>query len=81
MEAAETWKREREHLTRRVESLRQQGICDSCYDLETGGALYGSAHVLYEDDLFKVTLERYPRARGHTIVLYKPHRADCGAVA
>jgi diadenosine tetraphosphate (Ap4A) HIT family hydrolase len=76
MEAADTWQSEREHLTRRVEILRQQGICDACYDLETGGALYGAAHVLYEDGLFKVKLERYPRARGHTIVLYKPHRAD-----
>ncbi len=76
MGGVDMWRRQRAQLTQRVESLRQQGICDTCYDLDTGGALYGAADILYEDDLFKVKLEQYPRAYGHTIVLYKPHRAD-----
>jgi len=76
MGGADMWRQQRARLTQRVESLRQQGICDTCYDLDTGGALYGDANILYEDDLFKVKLEQYPRAQGHTIVLYKPHRAD-----
>jgi histidine triad (HIT) family protein len=76
MTGADMWRQQRAQLRQRVESLRQHDICDTCYDLETGGALYGDSYVLYEDDLFKVKLERYPRAHGHTIVLYKPHRAD-----
>lgn len=58
-----------------VRELRQRGICDTCHDLVTG-APYGARFVLHEDDRFRVTLEEYPRARGHTIVIYKPHRAD-----
>ncbi len=76
MEATEAWRNQREDLGRRVEELRRQGICDACYDLETGGELYGDEHTIYEDHLFKVKLETYPRARGHTIVVYKPHRLD-----
>ncbi len=74
--AAPTWQQRRIELAQQVDDLRRQGICDTCYDLETGGALYGRRYVVYEDDLFTVKLEPYPRARGHTIVLYKPHRAD-----
>ncbi len=70
----ETWRMEREELGRRVEEMRRQGICDTCHDLATGGNLYGNRHVVYEDNHFKVKLEAYPRARGHTVVVYKPHR-------
>jgi diadenosine tetraphosphate (Ap4A) HIT family hydrolase len=75
MDGTETWGQQRERLTLRVKELRRQGVCDTCYDLASG-ELYGSQHVVYEDDLFKIKLEQYPRARGHTIVLYKPHRED-----
>lgn len=76
MEASEAWREERERLGRRVENLRARGICYQCYDLQTGGDLFGDEHIVYEDDLFKVVLEPYPRAKGHTIVVYKPHRED-----
>ncbi len=76
MAGADPWRRRRAQLKQQVESLRRQGICDTCYDLETGGALYGDGYVIYDDDLFKVKLEQCPRAHGHTIVVYKPHRAD-----
>lgn len=76
MDPSRTWREERARLGRRVEELRRQGICDSCYDLEHDGALYGNQYLIYEDERFKIALERYPRARGHTIVLYKPHRED-----
>ena len=69
------WQRERELLGRRVQEPREQGICDTCHSLATGEP-YGNAFILSEDDRFLVTLEAYPRARGHTIVVYKPHRAD-----
>lgn len=76
MEATEAWRTQREELGRRVEELRRRGTCDTCRDLETGGELYGDEHTIYEDHLFEVKLETYPRARGHTIVVYKPHRED-----
>ncbi len=76
MDASEGWRREREDLGNRVEAMRLRGVCDTCHDLETGGELYGDRYVVHEDDLFKVKLEGYPRARGHTIVVYKPHRED-----
>lgn len=81
MDAARTWQRQREELGRRVEELRRQSICDTCYDLETGGELYGNEYLVYEDERFKITLEHYPRARGHTIVVYKPHREDLSRLA
>jgi diadenosine tetraphosphate (Ap4A) HIT family hydrolase len=75
MARTEAWRQQREHVNRAVADLRRQGICATCHDLATGEP-YGNHFILYEDDLFKVTLEPYPRARGHTIVVYKPHRAD-----
>jgi diadenosine tetraphosphate (Ap4A) HIT family hydrolase len=75
MSAHERWQQEREALGRRIEELRRRGICYSCYDLETN-QLFRDQHVVYDDDLFRVVLETYPRMRGHTIVLYKPHRED-----
>jgi len=70
------WRQERDELGRRIEALRRQGICYQCYNAETGGSLFGHEHIIYEDHSFKVVLEPYPRTRGHTIVVYKPHRED-----
>ncbi len=72
MDVPQIWQQQREQLNRRVEELREQGICYSCYDLETG-ELFADEQVVYEDELFKVVLDSYPRMRGHTIVVYKPH--------
>jgi diadenosine tetraphosphate (Ap4A) HIT family hydrolase len=69
------WRQQREQIGRYVEALRGQGICYSCYDLQTG-AVFGDRDVIYEDDLFKVVLELFPRMKGHTIVVYKPHYED-----
>jgi diadenosine tetraphosphate (Ap4A) HIT family hydrolase len=76
MDTLPPWQQKREQINHRVEALRQQGVCPTCYDLQTDGQLYGNESLVYEDELFKVALERYARARGHTIVVYKPHRAD-----
>ena len=76
MAATPAWQQERERLGRKVEELRRQGVCDTCYDLETGGEIYGKRYVIYEDERFTIKLEPYPRAKGHTIVVYKPHRDD-----
>jgi diadenosine tetraphosphate (Ap4A) HIT family hydrolase len=66
----------REAINGQVERLRQEGICPTCFDLQNDGALYGNRYVIYEDELFKVALETFPRMPGHTIVIYKPHRED-----
>jgi diadenosine tetraphosphate (Ap4A) HIT family hydrolase len=62
-------------LRRKIEALRAKGICYACHDLKTG-ELFRSQHVVFEDSLFRVALDLSPRMRGHTIVLYKPHRED-----
>ncbi len=67
---------QREHLTERVRVLRREGVCPTCYDLAHDGALFGNREAIFEDDLFKVVLERYPRMKGHAVVIYKPHHAD-----
>jgi len=69
------WQQERTILNQRIEALRQQHICYSCYDLATG-ELFGHQAVIYEDSAVKAVLELYPRMVGHTIVVYKPHRED-----
>jgi len=76
MNTLPTSQQELEQTNRRVEALRQEGVCPTCYDLQTNGQLFGNAYILYEDELFKVALERYARAKGHSIVVYKPHRTD-----
>ncbi len=78
--ATETWQRRREQLGLAVQELRRRGICATCHDLATGEP-FGDGTLVYEDDLFKVRLDAYPRARGHTIVVYKPHRVDLSELA
>lgn len=74
------WRQERADLAARIEALRRQGICPTCHDLRTG-ALFGTQPVIHDDDRFRVVLDLYPRAVGHTIVVYKPHRDDLAALA
>ena len=69
------WQQEQAQLNQKIEDLRSQGICYTCHDFATS-ELFGSQPIIYEDDLFRVVLDLYPRARGHTIVVYKPHRED-----
>jgi diadenosine tetraphosphate (Ap4A) HIT family hydrolase len=76
MNSRPTWQQEREQTLRRVEALQKEGVCPTCYDFRTGGQLFGNDYTVYDDELFKIVLERYARARGHTVVIYKPHRND-----
>lgn len=69
------WQQERARLIKRIEELERLGICYSCKDLETG-EVFGRQFAIYEDGSFKVVLDPYPRASGHAIVVYKPHRDD-----
>lgn len=64
-----------QRLDERVAELRRQGICPTCRDLATG-ELFGDQFVVFDDDTFRVVLEGHPRAHGHTIIVYKPHRDD-----
>jgi len=74
-EKLEKWKRERRDLLQRIQELRRQGICYICQDLKTK-EVFGEQHIIWEDDEFRVVLDRYPRVEGHTILTYKPHRED-----
>lgn len=71
----EGWKRDRGRTLERIEQLKREGVCYICHDLETG-TVFGQQDVIYEDDLFRVVLDAFPRVEGHTIVVYKPHRDD-----
>lgn len=62
-------------LRRTIEGLQAKGICYACHDLRTG-ELFSDQNVVFEDSLFRVALDLNPRMRGHTVVLYKPHRED-----
>jgi histidine triad (HIT) family protein len=62
-------------LRRTIEILQAKGICYACHDLKTG-ELFHDQDVVFEDSHFRVALDLSPRMRGHTIVLYKPHRED-----
>ncbi|MBZ0319244.1 MAG: HIT family protein [Anaerolineae bacterium] len=70
----------RDEVKEKIETLRQQGICYVCHDLQTG-EIFGTQSVIYEDADFRVVLELHPRMVGHTIVLYKPHREDVSELA
>lgn len=75
MDISNEWKQKRKLLAQRIEELKQRNICYSCYDFATG-KLFGEQSLVYEDEFFKVVLDLYPRMKGHTIVIYKPHRED-----
>ena len=59
----------------RSNDLQAKGICYACYDLKTG-ELFRDQNVVFENPHFRVALDSEPRMRGHTIILYKPHRED-----
>lgn len=73
------WQQQRLELRRRVAALWDQGRCATCYDIESGELrrlFRDDERLIFEDDVFTVILDPYPRVSGHTIVVYKPHRAD-----
>jgi diadenosine tetraphosphate (Ap4A) HIT family hydrolase len=74
------WRLARAETVRRIDTLRQQGVCYQCHDDATG-EVFGKQAVIVEDDRFKVLLDSYPRMLGHTIVVYKPHREDISELA
>jgi diadenosine tetraphosphate (Ap4A) HIT family hydrolase len=60
-----------------VETLREKGICPTCYQWEHGGIYPDiSDKMLYEDDILQCFFETRPRSVGHTIILSKTHYQD-----
>ena len=71
----ETWHQQRREINQRIEELTRRGVCYSCHNLRTGD-VFPDQVVVWDDALFQVVLEPYPRMQGHTIIVWKPHRGD-----
>lgn len=58
-----------------VKELMELGICPTCLNRRTNGAIYGNnSHTkLYEDDDIEVAFVSNPRARGHITIISVPH--------
>ena len=69
----------KQDLDRKIGLLRSQGVCDICHDLETG-EVFVEQPTIYDDDRFRVVPAMFPRMKGHTIVIFKPHREDFSEV-
>lgn len=80
MGTAPAWVQERAQRNAQIAALQKQGVCYICHDFATG-EVFGGQTIIYNDDLFRVVLDDYPRMPGHTIVVYKPHREDISALS
>lgn len=58
--------------------LTDMGICPTCFDRATGGALYGDDSLLktYEDEDIECLFVPNPRAKGHMMISTKEHFHD-----
>ncbi len=58
--------------------LTDMGVCPTCFDRATGGALYGDDTFLktYEDDEIECLFVPNPRAKGHMMISTKEHFHD-----
>lgn len=63
-----------------IETLRSQGECFQCRQLERGG-VFPSLPIVWQDDRFISVLDMFPRATGHLLLIYKPHCEDLSALA
>jgi histidine triad (HIT) family protein len=62
-----------------LDELRARGECYQCRQL-TRGDVFPGQPVVWEDDRFISVLDMFPRATGHLILIYKPHREDLAAM-
>ena len=69
----------KDDLDRVIDGLRSRGICYICRDLETG-EIFGEQPTVYDDERLRVVLTLFPRMKGHTIVIFKPHREDISEI-
>jgi diadenosine tetraphosphate (Ap4A) HIT family hydrolase len=70
------WREQRERIAGLVLEQQRAGRCYQCVDQQTGGAIFGQQHVLYEDDRLFAVLASDPRSPGHTIVVWRAHVQD-----
>lgn len=70
----QTWQHRRATSSARASELVEAGQCYQCVDQATGGSVLGEQDVIVETDHAKAVLALDPRAPGHTIVVWKPHR-------
>lgn len=62
-------------LGEKIAALKAAGVCYQCHDLATGEIFAGQT-VIADGDRIRIVLDPNPKSRGHTIVVWKPHRAD-----
>jgi len=66
----------KEDLTKlSIKELMDRGICPTCLNRETGGAIYGdNSHTqLYIDEDIEIVFVPNPRSRGHLAIISVPH--------
>ena len=71
----DTWHERRRAVQARIEHLTRQGVCYTCHHLRTG-EVFPEQVGIWDAPMFQIVLEPYPRMRGHTIIVWKSHRAD-----
>ena len=69
----------KDDLDRVIDGLRSRGVCYICRDLETG-EVFGEQPTVYDDERLRAVLTLFPRMKGHTIVIFKPHREDISEI-
>lgn len=62
-------------LGERIQRLKDAGICYQCHDLATG-EVFGEQPIIADEERIRIILDENPKAHGHTIIVWKPHRAD-----
>ncbi len=62
-------------LSERIQRLKDAGACYLCHDLATG-EVFRDQPTVADEERIRVVLDPNPKAHGHTIVVWKPHRAD-----
>ncbi|MHC4592158.1 MAG: HIT family protein [Planctomycetota bacterium] len=77
--ATPEWQHRRRAILGEIERMSRGGYCYLCHDLKTK-EVFGQQPTVFEDDLFRVVLDPYPRVKGHAIIVYKPHREDISAL-
>lgn len=62
-------------LDERIQRLKDAGICYQCHDLAKG-EVFPDQPIVADEERIRIVLDSYPKGHGHSIVVWKPHRAD-----
>ncbi len=66
-------------LSEKIVALKAAGVCYQCHDLATG-ELFADQTVIADEERIRIVLDSNPKSHGHTIIVWKPHRADFSAL-